>query len=108
MSVIFKNRVALPTLLPMVDRFCRLILRDGMRIRFSIRDLSNFFHHLLTPSSRWPKQALGPRVPRSWFNNLDDIEADETNDHIDDWFHDDLQPGSDVRQLWREKGGEAS
>ena len=52
--------------LPYVAHLGRWLLARGEALRFSSRDLSAFYFQLGVPASRWPLQAVGPRVPLGW------------------------------------------
>ena len=55
------------------------------------------YYQLAVPPSRWPRQAIGPRVPRSWFGRLGDPSLDGRLGASGSWAWEDLhQPSADV------------
>ena len=57
-------------------RLRRLILPRGCVIRIHFRDVSDCYHACSLDEQRFFRQVLGPRVPVSWFRNLDDTSID--------------------------------
>ena len=71
--------------LPSPPRFCRILLPRSHAIKLSGRDLKDFYYNLEVDEKRWIKQAWGPRVPASWFENLDDTTLDDASDFESRW-----------------------
>ena len=66
-----------PVRLPFAPRLRRLRAPRGQRLWLAKRDLSNCFYLFGVEEARWPRQVIGPRIPRSWLDNLEeDQEAD--------------------------------
>jgi hypothetical protein len=59
-------------------------------LRLSGRDLKDFYYLLEVDESRWSKQAWGPRVPKSWFEDLEDESKDDCEE-FDEWWASDLE-----------------
>ena len=80
--------------LPLVSQLLDWQLEDGEILRVHSRDLKDMYYQFAVPSARWPSQAIGPRVPESWFQSLDDLSLDMWDDSRDDrWLGSDLRPG---------------
>ena len=59
-------------------------------MRFSGRDLKDFYYILGVVAERYAKQCWGPRVPASWFNSLDVPTLDDSGAY-EEWWADDLE-----------------
>ena len=79
--------------LPSAARFSRLLIPSSHAGVLSLRDLKDMYFIFGVPESRMQHQAWGPRVPGSWFHDLDNVECD---DHTceGDWWEPDLQSNS--------------
>lgn len=66
-------------------------LRPGYVWRVSGRDLKDFYFQLRVDRRRWERQQVGPRVPASWFDELDELSLDERGPR-DAWLWEDLHP----------------
>jgi hypothetical protein len=75
--------------LPSPARFCRVLVPKSHTLRLSCRDLKDFYYNLEVDEDRWRKQSWGPRVPMSWFENLDDVSLDDVP-VFDEWCEADL------------------
>eukprot|EP00971_Amphidinium_carterae_P238875 4741899-Amphidinium_carterae.1 len=62
--------------LPYVAALCSCYLPPGKVWRLSSRDLKDYYFQLAVPPARWPKQQVGPRVPRAWFLDLENDSLD--------------------------------
>ena len=57
----------------------------------TIRDTKDRFYLYEFPPSRVKKQLIGPRIPRSWLEHLDDESWDVVDtDEIESWVSEDL------------------
>ena len=56
--------------LPFIPALCCFFLPPGKVWRGSARDLKDFYYQLAVPQARFADQQLGPRVPRSWFQDI--------------------------------------
>eukprot|EP00971_Amphidinium_carterae_P341681 6480620-Amphidinium_carterae.1 len=70
-----ETMVAKPQL-PYVAALCSCYLPPGKVWRLSSRDLKDYYFQLAVPVERWIKQQIGPRVPRSWFDDLANDKLD--------------------------------
>ena len=90
--------------LPSPPRFCRILLPRSHAIKISGRDLKDFYYNLEVDEERWIKQAWGPSVPASWFENLDDTTLDDASDFESWWGAERVLPGPsallDSCNLW--------
>jgi hypothetical protein len=66
----------------------RLRIRPGFSARGNFRDASDFYFILRVPEEWLQKQLIGPRLPRSWFAQLDEKFNDAEPEG--DWWWDDL------------------
>jgi hypothetical protein len=64
-------------------------LRKDEALRMHSRDLKDMYFQFKVPSERLPLQAIGPRVPLSWYDKLDDLTADDDLD-VHAWCWKDL------------------
>ena len=62
--------------LPYAPRLRRLRLRPGEALWVAKRDLSNCFYQFEVEPDRLSRQVVGPRLPRSWFEHLEDESRD--------------------------------
>ena len=77
--------------LPYAPRLRRLRLRPGEGVHLALRDLRHCFYIFGTTEERMARQTIGPRVPRSWFDYLDDEAFDDAGpDTVEDWWRSDL------------------
>ena len=67
-----------PARLPYAPRLRRLQLKPGRALWLAKRDLSNCFYQFEVEPARLARQVVGPRLPRAWFNDLDDPRLDHT------------------------------
>ena len=79
--------------LPYAPRLRRLRLGRTLKCFVGKRDLSNAFFQFACDSSRYPLQFIGPRVPSSWFDCLEDESLDFNCD--DPWHSADLYSSSE-------------
>ena len=80
--------------LPYGPRLRRLRIPTGFSARGNLRDASDFYFIWRVPEERLQRQLIGPRLPRSWFAQLDEKFDDAQPEG--DWYWDDLHPfGSD-------------
>ena len=59
----------------------------------TLRDLKDVYFVFNVGPARVNKQAWGPRVPASWFDNLDDLSYDDCVD-VEPWWEHDLHLGT--------------
>ena len=77
--------------LPWAPRLRRLMLPNDCVIRIHFRDVSNCYYAYSVDEKRLQRQVLGPRVPVSWFGNLDDASVDLLPvDGFEPWVSSDL------------------
>ena len=62
-----------------------MILGKSETVQITIRDTKNWFHLYEVPPSRVAKQVIGPRIPRSWLERLDDESLDVVDTEIGGW-----------------------
>ena len=79
--------------LPCAPRLRRLLIQKHQIARVSFRDISDCFYVFGVDEERLHRQVVGPRVPRSWFHDLENNEIDE-KEVFDAWHFPDLFPGS--------------
>ena len=60
-----------------------------------MRDMRNMYYTLAVDEERLMRQIIGPRVPLSWIDDLDN-EALDYADDIDEWVRSDLISGGDA------------
>ena len=53
-----------------------MILKKSRTVQITIRDTKDCFDLNAVPPSRVTKQVIGPRIPRSWLEHLDDAKWD--------------------------------
>ena len=63
-------------ILPWAPRLRRLMLPSDCVISIHFRDVSDCYYACGVDEKRLQRQVLGPRVPVSWFRNLDDASLD--------------------------------
>ena len=87
--------IAGPVRLPYAPRLRRICLDKHKKIFIGKRDLSNAFYQFRVDESRRVPQVVGPRIPKSWLDNLDDesLDSAEPEGH---WYVRDLfdKPGN--------------
>ena len=72
-------------------RLRRLKLPSDSVIRIHFRDVSDCYNAESVDEERLRRQVLGPRVPVSWFRNLEDANLDVLPiDGFDPWVSSDL------------------
>ena len=68
-----------------------MILERSETVQITIRDTKDCLYWYEVPPSRVTKQVIGPRVPRSWLDHLDDENWDVVDtDEIESWVSQDL------------------
>ena len=65
-----------PVRLPYAPRLRRMRLPPGKGLWLAKRDLSNCFYLFEVEPDRLARQVVGPRLPRAWFEQLDDESLD--------------------------------
>lgn len=76
--------------LPSASRFARVPLPKSHAVVSALRDLRDMYFIFDVGEDRVSRQAWGPRVPSSWFSDLDDASCDDSTDIADDWWTPDL------------------
>ena len=71
-----------PVRLPYAPRLRRVRMRDSQKLWFAKRDLANCFYLFRVDEERWPRQVLGPRIPRSWFEDLENLDKGNNDNPI--------------------------
>eukprot|EP00971_Amphidinium_carterae_P187688 3725056-Amphidinium_carterae.1 len=84
-----QERMPGPVRLPYAPRLRRIVLKRGQGLWVGKRDLSNCFYLFRVDEARLGRQVIGPRVPRSWFDNVSDVELDFAPD-FECWCSSDL------------------
>ena len=68
-----------------------MILEKSETLQITIRDIKTVFYLYEVLPPRAAKQVIGPRIPRSWLEHLDDETWDVVDiDDIDSWVSHDL------------------
>lgn len=80
-----KERVCGPVRLPRAPQLRRIVFEPNQNIRIGKHDLSNVFYRIAADDVRRLKQLVGPRIPHSWFDDLDSTELDNVVPH-DSWY----------------------
>ena len=75
--------------LPYLPRLGRWLLKPDGVLRAHSRDLRDFYYQLRVPDERLPRQAVGPRVPRSWLQQLARTDLDYV-ESVEPWHAPDL------------------
>ena len=78
-----------PVRLPYAPRIRRLRLAKGKCLWAGKRDISNCFYMYDVGDDRLSRQVIGPRLPRSWFDNIDDAALDDVTS-FEPWCVSDL------------------
>jgi hypothetical protein len=95
-------------LLPYGPRLRRVQLKDNQYLRASVQDLSNMYYMFKVSEERLKRQVVGPRVPVSWFQNLeseaDDFLPDES--FLEAWHWADVRPRRADQTPWSPSAGE--
>ena len=93
------ERQVRPPLLPYAPRLRRMRLRAGEVAAAYTKDQRHCFHVFGVAASRLAKQTVGPRLPVSWFNHLDDESKDMGGEPLRaHWWAEDLRRGGPRRQ----------
>ena len=79
--------------LPSAARFSRLLIPKTHVALVTLRDLKDMYFLFHVGKERVAKQSWGPRVPASWFDDLDDVTQDACDD-VEPWWTQDLSVGS--------------
>ena len=78
-------------LLPYSPRLRRVRLKRQQYIRCSVRDIRNMYYMFRVDDARLVKQIIGPRIPRSWLEDIHDEELDVLPpDSFDPWWQADV------------------
>ena len=95
-------------LLPYGPRLRRVQLKPNEYIRASVQDLSNMYYMFKVSPERLHRQVVGPRVPRSWFDNIEDESFDyvDAGTAPDDWHWSDLRRPGPFARPWSGSTGE--
>eukprot|EP00971_Amphidinium_carterae_P239929 4763031-Amphidinium_carterae.2 len=78
-----------PVRLPYATRLTRFILPKGKALWIGKRELSNCIYLFKVNERSLPRQVIRARLPRSWFHDVDNKEADEPTD-FEQWQISDL------------------
>ena len=95
-------------LLPYGPRLRRVQLKSNQYLRASVQDLSNMYYMFKVSEERLKRQVVGPRVPVSWFQNLESEAEDFLPDasFMDAWHWADVRPRKLDRAAWTPSAGE--
>ena len=81
----WRERLLAKAKLPSSSRFSRIILKGAHVMKLPGRDFKDFYFILGVDPSLFEKQAGGPRVPHSYFDDLDDDSFDVMSDFAPWW-----------------------
>ena len=76
----WRERLLAKAKLPSSSRLGRSILNGAHAMELSGRDFKDFYFSLGVYPSCFREQTWGPRVPLSWFDDLDDVSIDVMSD----------------------------
>ena len=82
--------------LPYAPRLRRLVLPPESGLRVHLRDVRDCYYMYAVEPHRLPRQLVGPRIPRSWLADLDDVSLDSIPPR-ETWLYADLTDPSGVR-----------
>ena len=78
--------------LPQGTRLARLVIRPWEVVVLHARDIRHHYHRLAVPAAKVERQAVGPRVPRVWFEHADEVCFDHV-EHAPHWLWEDFMLG---------------
>ena len=71
-----KERLIHRVCLPYAPRLKRILLKNGYSLRLNLRDVRDCFYLFQVDDKRLKRQIIGPRVPESWFSDIENESKD--------------------------------